>query len=297
MMRGPSSQTARVVRLLRSLPRALLVVLWLFLWVVPIGGALELPPGWATLALAGVGVAFVWWNVARPLRSQPRVAASYRLRPWRHYAGWLTVAVEAEVVLILATLILHEQLAEWRFLPRIPNSPELIPAHFSGHVLGPIAMTLAVVVVTPLAEEFTFRGRMQSRLERAAGVIPAILIPAVVFSLLHGITIAAHHLPFAIFVGWVVWRTGSIWTAVYMHALNNALALTAMYLAPNWDIVSADTSSWLWVYLVAAGIAALGLLLAAGQQIHRLAQVKRPRTRVWPRWRSTPSDLSVVSRG
>ena len=297
MMRWPSSQTARVVRLLRSLPRALLVVPWLVLWVVPIGAALELPAGWATLALTGVGVAFVWWNVARPLRSQPRVAASYRLRPWRHYAGWLTVAVEAEVLLTLATLILHEQLAEWRFLPGIPNSPELIPAHFSGQVLGPIAMIVAVVVLTPLAEEFAFRGRMQTRLERAAGVVPAILIPAVVFSLLHGITIAAHHLPFAIFVGWVVWRTGSIWTAVYMHALNNALALAGMYLAPNWDIVSADTSSWLWVCLVATGFVALGLLLVAGWRIHLLAQANRPRTHVSPRWRSTPSNLSLVSRG
>ena len=296
-MRASSARTSRLVRLLKSLPRALLVVPWVFLWVVPIVVALALPAGWATLALTAVVAAFVWWNVARPLRSQPRVAASYRLRPWRHYAGWLTVAVEAEVVLTLATLILHEQLAEWRFLPRIPNSPDLIPAHFSGQVLGPIAMTLAVVVVTPLAEEFAFRGRMQSWLERAAGVVPAILIPAVVFSLLHGITIAAHHLPFAIFVGWVVWRTGSIWPAVYMHAVNNALALAGMYLAPNWDIVSAETSSWLWVYLVATGIVALGLLLVAGWRIDRVAQVRRPRTRVSPRWRSTPSDLPVVSRG
>ena len=291
------SARSYLVRLLKSLPRALLVVPWVFLWVVPIVAALELPAGWATLALTAVVAAFVWWNVALPLRSQPRVAASHRLRPWRHYASWLTVAVEAEVVLILATLILHEQLAEWRVLPRIPNPPELIPAHFSGQALGPIAMTLAVVVVTPLAEEFAFRGRMQSRLERTAGVAPAILIPAVIFSLLHGITIAAHHLPFAIFVGWVVWRTGSIWTAVYMHALNNALALAGMYLVPNWDIVSANTSSWLWVYLIATGIGALGLLLVAGWRIHLLARVSRPRSSVRPQWRSTPSDLPVVSRG
>jgi membrane protease YdiL (CAAX protease family) len=178
-MRAFSSRMARLVRLLISLPRALLVVPWVFLWIIPIVTSLTLPAEWATVALTAVAAVFVWWNVARPLRSQPRVAALYRFRPWRHYAGWLTVAVEAEVLLILATLILHEQLAEWRFLPRVPSSPDLIPPHFSAHVLGPIAMILAAVVITPLAEEFAFRGRMQSQLERAAGVVPAILIPAV----------------------------------------------------------------------------------------------------------------------
>jgi membrane protease YdiL (CAAX protease family) len=294
-MPASSRPIARLVRLLRSLSHALLVVPWVFLWIAAIVGALELSAEWATLALAVVGAVFLWWNVRRPLRSHPRLAASYRLRPWRVYAGWLTVAVEAEVILIIATLILHEQLAEWRFLPRIPNSPELVPPHFSAHVLGPIAMILAVIVITPLAEEFAFRGRMQSRLERGAGVVPSILIPAVVFSLLHGVTIAAHHLPFAIFVGWVVWRTGSIWTAVYMHALNNAVALAGAYLEPDWDVVSEDAASRLWIYAIAAGVLALGLLLAAGWRIHRVAQINRPGSSLWPRRRSTPSNVPVAS--
>ena len=286
------SRGRRPVRLAVSLLRALVVVLWLFVWIVPIGAALELSSEWAALALAILASAFIWWTVVRPLRSRPRVVASHRLRPWRQYAGWLTLAAAAEVALIFSTLVLHEQLAEWRFLPKLPIEPELIPPHFSTKFLGVIAMILAVVVVTPLAEEFTFRGRMQSRLEREIGVVSAIVIPAVIFSALHGVRVAPHHLPFALFVGWVVWRTGSIWAAVYMHALNNAVALTAMYITPGWAIFSEDAPSWLWPYAIPTGVIALCVVLVAGVRINRIAQRSRPHRRARP---GKPLSIRAVS--
>lgn len=262
-----------------SLGQALLAVPWMFIWLMPIVALFEATVAWATLVLAVAITAFVWRNVLRPLQSRPRVVASHRLRPWRQYAGWLTLAVVAEVTLILATLILHEQLAEWRFLPRVSSSAELIPPHVFSHLLGPIAMFLAAVVLSPMVEEFAFRGRMQSRLERAVGVVPAIVIPAVIFSFLHGATTALHHLPFALFLGWVVWRTGSIWTAVYMHAVNNAFAIGAAYLAPEWEVLSRDPPVPLWPYAIPVSAVALCALLVAGQRIHRMARVNRPHTR------------------
>jgi membrane protease YdiL (CAAX protease family) len=203
----------------------------------------------------------------------------------------------AQFALALATLTMHEQLAEWRFLPKLPNDPELIPPHFLGHWLGPVAMFLAVVIITPLVEEFGCRGRMQYRLERAFGVIPSILIPAIIFSLLHGMLVAAHHLAFALFVGWVVWRTGSIWTAVYVHALNNAAVLGLLYVARDWEIMSQDVPSWFWPYAIAAGLIALGGLLAASWRIHRIAQIDRPRGGVWSRRRSLERALAPALRG
>ena len=269
----------------------------MFLWIVPVVIVLEMQVERATAALAALGVVFIWWNVVRTLRSRPRVIASLRLRPWRRYVCGLTVAAVAQFALIFATLVLHEQLARWRFLPRVPSGPDLVPPHFLGHVLGPVAMFLAVVIITPLVEEFGCRGRMQYRLERAFGAIPAILIPAIVFSLLHGVVIAAHHLPFAVFAGWVVWRTGSIWTAVYMHSLNNAAALVVVYLSRDWEISSQDVPPWLWPYAIAAGLIALGALLAAGWRIHRIAQIDRPRAGVWSRRRSVARKLTPALRG
>lgn len=293
-------QVSRVLRrreLWGSVMRALLAVPWMLLWIIPIVAALAMQVERATVALVALGMLFIWWNVVRPLRSRPRSAASLRLRPWRHYAGWLTLAAVAQFVLAFATLVLHEQLAAWRFLPNLPSAPDRIPPDFFTHALGPVAMFLAVVIITPLVEEFGCRGRMQYRLEQAFGVVPAILIPAVVFSLLHGLLVAPHHLAFALFVGWVVWRTGSIWTAVYVHALNNAAVLGLLYLTRDRAIYSQDVPPWLWPYAIVAGLMALAGLLAAARRIHRTAQIHRPRAGVWSRRRSLDNELTPASRG
>ena len=296
-MHYEASPTRRRFRDWMSLGQALLAVPWMFIWLLPVVALFEVTPEWATLVLAVAVTAFVWRNVVRPLHSCPRVVASHRLRPWRQYAGWLTLATVAEVTLILATLIVHEQLAEWRFLPRVPSSPELLPPHVFSHLLGPIAAVLAAVVLTPMVEEFAFRGRMQSRLERAVGVVPAIVIPAVIFSFLHGATTSVHHLPFALFLGWVVWRTGSIWTAVFMHAANNAFVVGVAYLSPTWEVFSRETPVWLWPYMIPVGLIASCVLLLAGQRIDRIAQIHRPHTRGWPRRRQSARGVTLFRAG
>jgi membrane protease YdiL (CAAX protease family) len=285
------------LRPLISVIRALLVIPWIFVWIVPIVLALELSvvPGTAALAIATAG--FLFWNVIRPLRSRSRMAAVVRLRPWRRYTAWLTLATVAQFAITFATLALHEQLAEWRFLPNLPNDPELIPPDYFTHPLGPLAMILAVVIATPLVEEFGCRGRMQHRLERDVGVVPAIMIPAIVFSLLHGLVVAPHHLVFALFVGWVVWRTGSIWTSVYMHALNNFGALLLVYATHDWPTSSRTFPDWFWPYaLLLAAVAAAGLL-AIGSRIHRIAQADRPRAGAWSRRRPVEHNLTPAVRG
>ena len=287
---------ANIRRFWFSLVRALLAVPWVYLWIIPIVAALEMKVEVATVVLVTLTVAFVWWNVVRPLRSRPRLVALLRFRPWRRYTSWLTLAGVAQLVLAFATLVLHEQLAEWRFLPRLPSAPELIPPEFYTHALGPLAMFIAMVVITPLVEEFGFRGRMQGRLE-PFGVVPAILIPAVIFSLLHGLLIAAHHLPFALFVGWVVWRTGSIWTAVYVHALNNAGVLVLLYVARYWEMTSQDVPPWLWPHALAVALIAFGGLLAAGRRIQRIAQIDRRGGGAWSRRHSLEGKFTPALRG
>ena len=278
-----------------SVARALLAVPWMFLWIVPTVVALELGAALATATLALLTLWFVARNVRRPLRSRPRLAATLRLRPWRQYASWLTLAAIAQVVVALATLVIHQQLAEWRLLPALPPS-DLVPPEYFTHPLGPVAMLLAAVVLTPLVEEFGCRGRMQHRLERDLGIAPAIVIPALIFSALHGLGTAAHHLVFALFVGWVVWRTGSIWTAVYMHMLNNAAALALIYLTHDSALDADELPAWLWPYAVAAGVVAAAGLMAAGWRIHRIAQRSRPRAGPLSRRRSVARALAAASR-
>jgi membrane protease YdiL (CAAX protease family) len=222
------------------------------------------------------------------------MVAQLRLRCCRPYLSVLTLAASMKLLLMLSTLALHEQLAARRMLPQMPDDEDFISTDLLAQPLGHVALFLAIGVMAPLIEEFGFRGRVQHTLEHAFGMVPAIAATAVVFSVLHGRIDAAHHLAFGVFAGWVVWRTGSIWSAVYMHALNNAAAQLLLHLttisAADWS----DRVARLWPYAIVAGLVGLGGLIAAGARIHRIAQTEQ-RGSHRGRTRTTPIAISPVA--
>lgn len=264
---------------IRTLLTAVVSVLWAYAWMIPLVVALRIDARGATVVLLGTVTLFGGLYVVRPLRSNPRMAAQLRLRPCRRYLPWLSVAAGMKLIIILSTLLLHEQLAAWRMLPKLPQEEAFVSAAFLAHPFGPLALFLAIAVMAPLIEEFAFRGRMQHALEHTFGFIPAIVISAVAFSVLHGRIDAVHHLVSGLFAGWVVWRTGSLWTAVYVHALNNGAAQLLMHLSSDRGMSPSDIASRLWPYAIAVGVLALGGLLFAAAQINRLAHTERPHPR------------------
>jgi membrane protease YdiL (CAAX protease family) len=149
--------------------------------------------------------------------------------------------------------------------------------------------------MAPLVEEFAFRGRMQHALEHALGVVPAIALSAVTFSLLHGSIDAIHHLVFGVFAGWVVWRTGSIWAAVYMHGLNNAIAELATYVPGDLPLSPGEAASRFWPYAIVIGVLASAGLVLVGRRIDRRARLERPGFGTGWRKRSVATAVSMVS--
>lgn len=260
---------------LRSVLGATLSVGWAFAWLIPVVVALRLHAAAATVALLITIAIFVGLYVVRPLRANRRLAAMLRLRSCRRYLLALTLAAGTKLLLMLSTLALHEKLAARRMLPTMPTDEDFMAAQLLAHPLGPVALFLAIAVMAPLIEEFGFRGRVQRTLEHAFGVVPAIAASAVVFSMLHGRIDAVHHLPFGVFAGWVVWRTGSIWSAVYIHALNNAAAQLLMHLTSNAAIDWSTRAPTLWPYAMVGGLVGLGGMIAAGAWIHRIAHAER----------------------
>ncbi len=258
----------------RSLLSAVFSIAWTYAWMVPVVAALKMDAVEAIAVLVGTVALFVGLCVIRPLRANPRAAALLRLRSCRVYLPALTLATAMKLLLMLSTLALHEQLAARRLLPKMPDDGDVITAELLAQPLGQVALFLGIVVMAPLIEEFGFRGRVQHTLEHAFGVVPAIAASAVLFSALHGRINAAHHLAFGVFAGWVVWRTGSIWSAVYMHALNNAAAQLLLHLttisAADWS----DKTAGLGPYAIVAALVGLSGLVAAGARIHRTARAE-----------------------
>ncbi len=162
-------------------------------------------------------------------------AALVRRRSWEAYgvrrttARWLLVGLAAglgafaarAVVVYLVTLIIDVE-------------TDTQSSYGAAAGAGLVSLTLAMLtlaVLTPIGEEFLFRGVVTSGLLRY-GTLIGVVGSAVVFALMHGIN---EVLPAAVIVGLIAAelyrRSGSIWPGVLMHALYNAISLGLLALA------------------------------------------------------------------
>ena len=83
---------------------------------------------------------------------------------------------------------------------------------------------IGVAFLVPLAEELTFRGAVLGSLLRKFRPTAAVILSAVIFGILHGISI---HIVYAllcgIVLGWVYYYTKSIWASYTLHAIFNLM--------------------------------------------------------------------------
>ena len=92
----------------------------------------------------------------------------------------------------------------------------------NGSVWQIAALSISAVAVAPLFEEIFFRKALCGALERCCGYIPAVVITAVFFAVMH---FSWQQVPGLIFFS-VVWqwfyrRSQSLWMAVILHFINN----------------------------------------------------------------------------
>lgn len=188
-------------------------------------GPLELGPvtlGLVVAAWSGIG-GLVGFGVAYAVRIRSLAAFSVRRTSWRWMlagAAWGVAALLLKGALILAITT----------LTGFDENPQ--GAYYDAAGGGALALVLTflfLAVLTPVGEEFLFRGVIANALLRYGPVI-GTLGSSAVFALFHGVNIV---LPAAFVVGViaaeVMRRSGSIWPAVAVHSVNN-LALPLLVL-------------------------------------------------------------------
>lgn len=126
-----------------------------------------------------------------------------------------------------------------------------------------IGFLLLTVAITPaLCEEFLFRGYLQRQVERRWGIVTSIVVVGLLFGFYHlRLSQAAPLALLGMYLAFSVWATGSLWTGVLIHFLNNGFAVVASsYVAsrPNLEIETVDTIG------VPVYLAAISLILVAG---------------------------------
>lgn len=83
-----------------------------------------------------------------------------------------------------------------------------------------------IAVVPAFAEEVLFRGYVMRAFEKSAGIVAALIISSLIFSLFH--LQLTNILPLATLgavMGLVTWLSGSIWPAAVAHFVNNGSAV------------------------------------------------------------------------
>ena len=92
---------------------------------------------------------------------------------------------------------------------------------------------LSVGVAAPILEELTFRGIIMRGLLRKYTPMVAILWSAAFFGAVHlnpWQMIPA--IVFGVFFGWVYYKTGSLWTTIMFHSINNTSSVLFAYFSP-----------------------------------------------------------------
>lgn len=111
-----------------------------------------------------------------------------------------------------------------------PQLDFVVPEGFSWTAL--IGMTLLVGLAIPFVEELFFRGVLFGWLRQKWPFWAAALLSSAVFAVLHGEpSLMAGTVVLGLLAAWGMEKSGSLWSAVVIHLLNNAVKVLALYLA------------------------------------------------------------------
>lgn len=170
---------------------------------------------YAVSGLAPLGAfAAVWWLRVRDVRP-------FGLR--RVAPKWQLISVAAGIGVIVTNILVTIVVLTLTGPPSNLQADYQASAAAGGLAL--VAVLLLGAVLTPIGEEFLFRGVLANALARY-GPWVAVLGSSAIFAVSHGIN---YILPVAFVVGVVaallLRKTGSVWPGVILHAVNNAYSL------------------------------------------------------------------------
>lgn len=145
---------------------------------------------------------------------------------WQHLAwifgGWLLVVGGEQILNVLNYVLYHQS--------ETANN-QLIGHLMSSNHLVLIIMSIAAVVLNPIAEELIFRGVVMNFFFRNDSFWLPIILSGVLFTLEHSSTTLVSYLIYfylgALFA-FVYRKTGNISNTICLHAFNNLVALTAL---------------------------------------------------------------------
>lgn len=140
----------------------------------------------------------------------------------------------AFLLVILATFALMIVLEPLNSLVPMPDSVKQIYANMLSNMLW---TSLSVAVAAPLVEEFFLRGTIMRGMLQHSTPLKAILWSAFYFALIHmNLYQALGAFIMGLFIGWIYYRSGTLWLAILIHFVNNGSSVLFTLLNPQMDV-------------------------------------------------------------
>lgn len=224
-----------------------------------------------TANTVGQAVGFGLLAVAAARLHSPDVWEYLRVR--RPDGPGLALAVLGWATLYPAVLWagqLNESLPQPEWLRAFEQSQvELLEGALLGSDLSTAFLFVALALTPAVCEELLFRGYLQRQVERRGGAVASIVVVGVLFGAYHlRLSQVVPLSMLGVYMGFVVWATGSLWAGFAVHLLNNGLAVAVAAVAKQQGgaaMAEIEAATFPW-YL---GIGGLALTYAVVQALLR----------------------------
>lgn len=168
--------------------------------------------------------------------------------------AWVAAAAATPLVGLVSGLVTGLFLEESESLKQMSG---IFREHGQSGFLIPLALMIGA---TPaLCEELLFRGYVQTRLVASLGPAAGVMIASLLFAAFHmDLVHVIAVFPLGLFLGWLAWRSGSIFPAMLGHFVNNVISVFAVVIAPEGqtDVLSLPTVA---ISLAVIGAGILGM--------------------------------------
>ena len=241
-----------------------------------------------TLLKIGQGISSALMFIVPPVilyaftRNEPMQELGFR-RP----VGWWMLLVG--VILMFVSLPLTNALGQWNekmnfgeafgALEALLKQAEEVAADFTQRMMavdtvwGLLGNLLVIALIPAIGEELTFRAVVQQALTKRMNVHLGVFLSAFIFSFIHFQFYGFLPRMFlGLLLGYMFYYSGSLWTSILMHFVNNGSAVVVAYLehkgltGADWEHFGATTSvSVLMVSLVLT----VGLIVVVAKKQNR----------------------------
>ncbi|MBU2664550.1 CPBP family intramembrane metalloprotease [Actinoplanes bogorensis] len=180
-------------------------------WGSPVAEGLFLA---ALSGLAGLAAFFAAWSIR--VRSLPAFGVRRTTGRWLliGLAGGVAAVILSRVGAVLYLLVFGPE----------ENIQQPYADAATGGIVTVILSLLFLAVLTPIGEEFLFRGVVTTALLRY-GALVGVIGSAVIFALMHGLNgVFVTALVVGLIAAELRRRSGSVWPGVVVHVTNNLLA-------------------------------------------------------------------------